>query len=182
MREKDGKNFTMISRLNHWGIAVFFLAMLGFGFYLAFGDIPRADKGPLMGLHKALGVVFLAFASWRVIWRLAQGFPKDIAIMPNWQSLAAKATHWALLAAVIIMPVSGVLMSIFSGRAVNVFDIVTIPAQPKNEAIQFAAHNMHEIAPYIIAALILLHAAAAVKHHAIDKDATLKRMLTRIEG
>jgi cytochrome b561 len=178
MSDRKNNMFGITSRFNHWFTALVFIGMLCFGFYLSFGGLEREVKGPLMGIHKSIGTLFLAFAFWRIGWRLAQGFPKDVAVMPAWQSIAAKATHWLLLLSVLAMPLSGVIMSIYGGRAINVFNWFTIPAQDKIETISGLAHSIHSYAPYAIAALITLHIAAALKHHFIDKDATLKRMVS----
>lgn len=179
MTERNGKEFGLISRLNHWGVAAIFIGMLCFGFYLEFGDLAREVKGPLWGVHKSIGTLFLIFAVWRVGWRIFQGFPKEVAVMPLWQRFTAKITHWLLLFAVLLMPLSGVLMNIYGGRSIHVFDWFVIPSQGKNEMIAGIAHTVHEVAPYAISAIILLHIAAALKHHFIDKDATLKRMIVQ---
>ncbi len=181
MRETQGNRYGWISISNHWITATIFLFMIGLGFFLEFGGLEREAKGPYMGLHKSVGTLFLAWAVWRVLWRIAKGFPKDIAIMPTWQKIGAKATHWLLLASIIAMPLSGVIMSLFGGRAIKIFEWFTIPAQNKNEIISSSAHFFHSYAPYFITTLIMLHLIAAIKHHIIDKDETLKRMLgTRI--
>ena len=177
MKDSQTNQYSIISILNHWITAVVFLGMLGFGFYLGYADIVRETKGPLMGIHKSIGTLFLIFAFWRVGWRLFQGFPKDVSTMPAWQKFAAKTVHWLLLLGIIAMPLSGVLMSVFNNRAIDVFGLFAIPAQGKNEFIGGMAHNIHEIAPYIILFLLILHIAAALKHHIFDKDATLKRMV-----
>lgn len=176
MRESKGHKFGLISRLNHWTTAIVFLGMIIFGFYLEFGEIERSAKGPLMGIHKSIGVLFLGFALWRVGWRLMQGFPKDISAMPLWQSVSSKAVHYLLLLSILAMPLSGFLMSLYGGRSINVFNWFTIPAQNKIEMISSISHSVHMYAPYAITAIITLHIAAALKHHFIDKDATLKRM------
>ena len=133
--------FDALSRLNHWLIAVGMIGMIGFGLYLENAEIAREAKGQLMGLHKAFGVVFLIFALWRVGYRVLQGFPAPVSPMPNWQELAMKLVHWGLLVAVLAMPISGVLMSVYGGRAVEVFGLFTIPAQEKVEAISSGARS-----------------------------------------
>lgn len=177
MTEKNGSRYSLTSILNHWVIGGVFLGMLIFGFYLAYADIPRADKGALMFWHKSIGASFIILALWRVVWRAIQGFPKDVSEMPLWQQISARITHWMLLLSLVVMPASGIAMNLYGGRDLNVFNVVTIPGFEKNEAISGAASFLHHNAPYAIMAIILLHVAAAVKHHVIDKDATLKRMV-----
>ena len=178
MKEKKGSQYSLTSILNHWIIGSIFLAMLIFGFYLAYADIPRADKGALMFWHKSIGATFIILALWRLIWRLYQGFPKDVSEMPQWQKLSARITHWLLLLSLLIMPASGIAMNLFGGRDLNIFNLVTIPGFEKNDFISGSASFLHHNAPYVIMAIILLHIAAALKHHFIDKDKTLKRMIS----
>lgn len=177
MREKHGSRFGLISIINHWSVALLFIFILCLGFYLDFVGVGRGLRGPWMGVHKAAGVLFLVLALWRISWRLSQGFPQDVAPMPLWQRLSAKLAHWILLLAIIAMPVSGILLSVFSERAINVFGLFTLQALPENELVSRFAYLVHSSLSYIVAATILLHVGAVFKHHLIDKDDTLRRML-----
>jgi len=84
-----------------------------------------------------------------------------------------------LLLSLLIMPASGIIMNLYSGRDLNIFNIITIPGQQRDETISGIAGFLHHNAPYAISAIILLHLAAALKHHYIDGDKTLLRMLGR---
>ncbi|MGN7439076.1 MAG: cytochrome b [Alcanivorax sp.] len=175
MKQLD--NFDFISRLNHWLVGLGFIGLIAFGFYIANVEFAPGTKGPYMMYHKSLGVLFLAFASWRVLWRIFQGFPNPASDLKTWEHILAKVTHWLLLLSLLIMPISGIVMNLFSGRDLAVFNWFTIPGLNKSEGIAGAANFMHHNAPYLISALILLHVIAALKHHFIDKDATLTRMI-----
>ncbi|QCB47052.1 cytochrome b [Hydrogenophaga sp. PAMC20947] len=165
------------SRINHWVIAIAMMGMLGFGLYLEFGGLAREAKGPLIGIHKAIGVLILIFGLWRVTWRLLKGFPAPASNMPAWQDMASKFAHWMLLAGVVVMPVSGLVGSLFGGRAVSVFGLFTLPAQAKIEWLQSFSGGVHGLFGKALAVIVVIHFAAALKHHFIDKDATLSRML-----
>lgn len=177
MREKEGFRFGLMSIINHWSVAIVFLCVLGLGFYLDYVGSGRAVRGPWMEVHKAAGVVLLGLALWRICWRLLHGFPKDLGPMPAWQKASAKMAHLLLLFAIVAMPLSGILMSLYGERGINVFGLFRIPPQPENELINRLAHLTHESLAYIVSAIILLHVGAVVKHHVIDKDDTLRRML-----
>ncbi len=177
MKEKHGFHFGRISIINHWIMAILFLSVLSLGFLLDFFGSGRALRGPWMEAHKAGGVILLMFGLWRVGWRLTQGFPKDVVHMPWWQHLAAKLAHWVLLFAIIAMPVSGILLSLYSERGINVFGLFVIPAQGENELVSRFASMTHEILAYMVAATILMHVGAVLKHHLLDRDETLGRML-----
>ena len=177
MKEKHGLHFGWVSIVNHWAVAVVFISVLCLGFYLDYVGSGRAPRGPLMGAHIAGGLFLFGIACWRIVWRLAQGFPKDVAPMPLWQRLSAKAVHLLLLLVIVVMPISGILMTLFGERGINVLGLFTIPAQADIEAISQPAYLVHEYLAYIFLGILALHVGAVLKHHYFDKDATLKRML-----
>jgi cytochrome b561 len=178
MKEKEGIRFGRVSIINHWTNAIIFLSVLGLGFYLSFLGDGRAVRGPWMEAHKAGGVLLLVLALWRVSWRMFHGFPKDVISMPTWQKMSAKLVHWMLLFAILAMPLSGILMSLYGERSINVFGLFVVPAQPENELISRIAYAIHGNLAYLVSGALLLHVGAVLKHHLLDKDDTLKRMLT----
>lgn len=175
MQKVSSYDFT--SRINHWVIALAMIGMLGFGLYLAYAGLPRAERGDLIGMHKAIGVLVFGFGLWRVFWRILQGFPKSLSVMPAWQETASKLAHWALLAGILLMPISGIVASLFHGRAIDVFGWFTIPAQAELSWLASLGSGVHQYAGYGLIGLIALHAGAALKHHFYDADPTLQRML-----
>lgn len=177
MREKEGSYFGWVSIINHWSVALIFISTLCLGFYLDFMGSGRGLRGPWMGVHQATGALFLILAAWRLGWRLRQGFPQEVAHMPTWQVISAKLVHWILLLAIIAMPLSGILLSLYSERSINVFGLFTLPSQPENELVSRISHAVHESLSYIVSVTILMHVGAVIKHHVLDKDDTLKRML-----
>ena len=170
-------SYSAVSRFNHWLVAVVVIGMLAFGLYLENAGLERAARGELMAVHKAIGVILLVFVLWRVGYRLAKGFPASVAVTPKWQLAASKAVHWLLLGGIVVMPLSGLLMTIYKGRSIDVFGLITIPAQEKIAWISAASHTAHGWVGKLLVALILVHIFAALKHHFIDRDATLTRMI-----
>ncbi|NIA69410.1 cytochrome b [Pelagibius litoralis] len=169
--------YDFISRVNHWVIALVVIGMIGFGLYLAYGGLAREDRGPLIAIHKSIGVLVFGFGVWRVLWRIVQGFPASASAMPAWQETASKFAHWGLMAGTLLMPLSGVLSSVFRGRAVEVFGWFAIPAQTEITWLASLGSATHQFVGYGLAALVTVHVAAALKHHFHDTDLTLKRML-----
>ncbi|MCR9087239.1 MAG: cytochrome b [Rhodobacteraceae bacterium] len=172
-------NYDRISRFNHWLVAVAIIGMLGFGFYLSWFVERGPEKGALIGIHKAVGVLILVYGVWRIGYRLFQGFKTEAARMPGWQVTAAKCVHWVLMACILVMPLSGIAGSYFAGRATEVFGLFTIPAGPEIEALNAVAGYAHDVTAWILVIAIVAHTAGAVKHHLIDRDTTLLRMLGR---
>lgn len=169
--------YDRISRFNHWTAAILFMAMLGFGFYLAYGGLTMPEKLPLIGRHKAIGVLLLVWGLWRVGYRIRQGFASPVAALPNWQEAASKASHIVLLASVVLMPASGLIMALYSGFPTDVFGLFTIPAIDKVDSISGTARMAHKYIAYAFTLTLGLHIAAALKHHFINKDGTLRRMM-----
>lgn len=160
----------------HWFMAFAMISMMIFGYVI--DAMPRGDaKSYWVWWHRGLGVAILAIAVWRIAWRIRNGLPslpgRDIA----WQENAAIAAHWFLLAATVFMPVSGLMRSLGRGQPVDVLGLFVIGPIEKNDTIREIGVFVHETGGMLVAAVIALHVAAALKHHLMDKDATLRRML-----
>ncbi|MGX9350614.1 cytochrome b [Shimia sp. W99] len=170
--------YDRVSRINHWGIALLMIAMLVMGIYV-FKIMPDGpDKGALVGLHKSFGLLILMLGSWRVAWRLRQGFLPSLH--GGWQARLAHVIHWLLLAGIVVMPVSGLLMSYFGGRETGFFGLFTIPAGPKIGLLNEIGHIAHGLFAMLMIAAVLLHVLGAVKHALMDRDSTMARMTGRI--
>jgi len=98
--------------------------------------------------------------------------------MARWEMKAARAVQLLLYVSILVMPISGVLMSVAAGKPPNFFGYYEIPQFiEKNEFISKFFFNIHATTSYIVIGLVILHTAAALKHHFINKDRVLKRML-----
>lgn len=161
----------------HWIIAIAMIAMLAFGLYLE--ELPRsAEKGQLIGLHKSFGVMVFGLALLRIIWRIKNKFPAPLSTLTSWQAKLAKFTHWFLIIGTALMPISGVVMTVGSGRSVSVFGLELIAGSgDKIEALSNVGHIMHGLGGRLLILFIVLHAVAAIKHQFFDKDGTLTRMV-----
>lgn len=175
MRDAPEK-FSGMTVALHWLLAVAMIAMLVFGLILE--EMERGElKSALMWWHKGLGVALLAFAAGRLFWRLGNGMPTAVAPLPSWQETAAKATHWFLLLGTLFMPISGIMLSLGNGRAIDVLGLFTIPAGDKNELLHEIGEVVHGAGGKLLLIAIALHVAGALKHHLIDRDGTMRRML-----
>lgn len=171
------ETYNFLSRLNHWLIATLFILMLGAGLTLEYGGLEGPVKLTLLKLHKATGVLLLLFGIWRVGYRLRQGFALPVSNLPKWQIGVSKLVHYLLLCGIIFMPISGIVMALYSGRAIDMFGLVQIPAIGESKDIVATARAVHKWVAYIFIAAIFAHIAGALKHHFIDKDRTLVRMI-----
>ncbi len=174
----EGTRFGAISIINHWTIAVLIIVMLAIGLYM--DSLPRGPgRGEWIDLHKSIGIAVLFLGAWRVLWRISQSFPDEVCEMPRWQELAAKAVHIALLMLIVAMPLSGYISSSAGGHEVSFFGLFHLPQLPESKALSETVSEVHETLADLLMIVLALHVAAALKHHVIDKDNTLKRMLGR---
>ncbi len=163
----------------HWIVAVLVIGLLGLGLYMETLD-PLPSTFKIYALHKSLGIVVLTLAVLRLVWKIANPHPHALPTHKEWERFLAKLVHLFLYFAIIAMPLSGWIMSSAKGFPVNLFGIegLTLPnLVSTNKDVAEAAEEFHEIIAYSLIVVIGLHFAGALKHHVIDKDGTLRRMI-----
>ena len=176
MLKNTRQKYGFVAKFFHWVIALMIISLLAVGLYMT-GLKFSPEKFELYDLHKATGIVVLFLAVLRVFWRFKNIQP-DPVIMPKLQELGAKVGHVLLYVAMFVMPLSGWAMSSSAGYPVSVFGLWTMPPLVgKDKAFSELMSEIHEFSGYALIALIVVHAAAALHHHFIVKDETLKRML-----
>ena len=115
-----------------------------------------------------------------LLWRWShRDRPGALPGTPKPEAMARAGMHVLLLVGTLVLTLSGVLMSIFNGHAVNVLSLFTIPAQAENQTIGGLAHQVHTVVGWVLVAAVAAHAAVGVKHHVVDHDETFQRMLGR---
>jgi len=157
--------------LFHWLTGLAFLTVLGIGLTLEY--LPKGT----MSLHKSLGTIVFVIAVLRLIWRFKEGSISSISKASKMTSLLATSIHHLLLLATLIMPLSGILMSIGGGRGLSVFGFDLVAGGEKIEWLAAIASPIHHQAVNFIIVALLLHIAGGLKHQFIDKDGTVSRML-----
>jgi cytochrome b561 len=168
-------SFGYISVINHWLIAMLVITMLILGLSLEYADL-GSQKRNVLSLHKSIGALVLIFACWRVLWRVFNGFPARNFTIKQWQSNAAKITHILLLISIIIMPLSGYIMTEAGGRPVNVFMLFSLPPIPDSRYLKEVAELVHTICAYGICGLLTAHIFGALSHQFKDKLPTFQRI------
>ena len=143
---------------------------------------PTPFKFELFQLHKSFGFIILGLSILRLIWRLTHKAPALPTGMKPWEVKAAKLTHVGFYALIIGIPLSGwVMVSVSMPKiTTKIFKAVKVPdlPLPRSESLETITKNTHEILAVVMAALIAVHIGAALKHHFVDSDATLTRMLS----
>ena len=166
----------------HWLVALLILAALPLG--LTMTEMPLSpQKLKFYAWHKWLGVTVFGLVVLRLAWRASHPPPPLPESVPAWQRSAAHALHWALYALMLVIPLAGWLMSSAKGFQTVYLGVLPIPdLLAKNEALGERLAEVHAWLAYALIALLVVHVAAALKHHFVDRDDVLRRMLPWIKG
>ena len=171
------QRYTGVAIALHWLIAAALLSTFLLGQYMTRLDLSPV-KLKLYSYHKWIGVTIFLLVLVRLVWRILHRPPAHSSTMPAWQHKAAALTHFLLYALTLSIPISGWLMSSASGFQVfylGHFPIPDLLAKNKESAEQLK--QLHESLNWTMLALVTLHVAAAMKHHLVDRDDVLRRML-----
>lgn len=180
-----------VTKTFHWLIALFILVNLPLG--LIANNMAEAIRDPatptddafisntavLFSLHKTLGIAIFFVALARITWALSQPKPALLNGDKPLESYAAETVHWLLYGSLLIVPLSGwIHHAAVTGYAPIWWPFgQTLPFVPKDAGVADVFAGLHHLSKNVLIAAFVLHAAGALKHHVIDKDATLRRML-----
>ncbi|WP_366525537.1 cytochrome b [uncultured Microbulbifer sp.] len=171
-------HYGWVAIILHWLMAPAIIGLFVLGWWmrqLSYYD-PWYQQAP--NIHKGIGILLLVALVLRLLWRTINTIPRDEPNIPRWQALAASATHALIYLLLFAITLSGYLISTADGRAIDVFGwfsvAATIQGIPNQEDL---AGSLHEILAWSLIVLVSLHTLAALKHHFIDRDATLRKML-----
>lgn len=177
MLKNNNDQYGSVAKIFHWLMGILIIAMLAVGLYMT-GLPAGPDKSQIYGIHKAVGAIILALVVIRFIWRNLNIVPLLPSTLPNIYKMLAHGAHMSLYALMIIMPMSGWIMSSAAGYPVSVFGLFNLPdLVSKDPVLREMAGFIHTICAYLLIGLLVLHIAAALKHHFIDKDNVFRRML-----
>ncbi|BFT30865.1 cytochrome b [Alteromonas sp. D210916BOD_24] len=182
MQRDTTHRFSNTTLYLHWIIALTVIGLLATGIYMTENGVFT-----LYPWHKSMGFVLLFVALARVFWRMVNGWPTPVSQYSKIEHNLALFTHWVLISATLLMPVSGLMASVLGGHGLSVFGWevfapnYSVDDPEKTLPINFewskVGGTIHLYLGYTVIAALLLHVCGAVKHHIIDKDGTLKRML-----
>jgi cytochrome b561 len=131
-------------------------------------------------IHKSIGTLLFIVMVVRVVWRFISPPPKPLASYSRLTRISAVLAHIALYTVLFAILISGYLISTADGQAISVFGWFDVPASVTGLPQQAdTAGTIHLYLAWAVVVLSVLHALAALKHHFIDRDVTLKRMLGR---
>lgn len=177
------QSYGAVAKTFHWLTALLILTVFPLG--LAAQNWPYdtsealATKAILFSIHKTLGITVFFVGLLRILWAVSQ--PKPGLLHPDrkLESWVAETVHWLLYTAMVVVPLSGwITHAATSGYAPILWPFGQhLPFVPISDGIAHLFGGIHFMAPWVLAAAFVLHFAGALKHHVIDRDLTLTRML-----
>jgi cytochrome b561 len=170
-------NYTRTAIALHWLVAFALVATFSVGFYMH--DLPLSPiKLKIYSWHKWAGVTIFLLACFRLGWRFTHRPPGPPSGMPAWQHTAAEVVHLLIYVLMFAIPLSGWLMSSAKGFQTVYFGILPIPdLLAKDKELGDLLSFVHKMLNFTLAGVVVAHAGAAFKHHFIDRDDVLTRML-----
>ncbi|MEP3345285.1 MAG: cytochrome b/b6 domain-containing protein [Litoreibacter sp.] len=183
MRANSTTTYGSVTKSFHWLTALLVISMIPLGIYA--NGLPfdtgeaLAHKAQMFSVHKTLGVFIFFTALARIIWAVSNPKPALLNADKKMESLLAEIVHWSLYAALVLVPLTGwVHHASTTGFAPIWWPFgQDLPFVPKNEVLAHNSASLHIIFERVLAVSIVLHVLGALKHHFVDKDITLKRML-----
>lgn len=176
----SSSRYGLVSILLHWGVAVAVFGLFALGLWmvgLGYYDTWR-KAGP--DLHKSIGITLFAVMLIRIVWRLFSPAPSPLASYGKWTRIGAHVGHVFLYVGLFAVMFAGYLISTADGVGIPVFNLFEIPALVSGLPEQAeTAGWIHLYLAWVLVVFAGLHGLAALKHHFIDRDVTLKRMLGR---
>jgi cytochrome b561 len=194
----DAHHYTITAKLLHWLIAIAIFGMFALGWFMA--DIPKeapkqsvfdifdlgifhwtvseeiSPRSFYFNLHKSFGVTIFALIIIRILWRLTHTPPALLASYKAIERKLASGAHHLLYLLMFILPLSGVIMAVYSKYGIKWFGMPFIKGLDNNPMREIFK-SAHEIIGLIMVTIIAIHILGALKHKFIDKDETLSRML-----
>ncbi|WP_020183136.1 cytochrome b [Methylotenera sp. 1P/1] len=189
--------YTKTAIVLHWLIAIAIFAMFALGWYMS--ELPK--EGPkqmgfdlfdlgiytwqlseeatlrtfYFNLHKSVGVTLLALVIFRLLWRITHKPPALLSSYSAFERKLATGAHHLLYLLMVVLPVSGLLMTLYSKYGLKWFGLNFLPGLD-NKDLRDVFKESHEIIGIVILVVIAIHILGALKHKFIDKDTTLQRM------
>lgn len=170
-------HYTGVAVVLHWSVALLILGSFVVGTYMVELDL-SPWKLKVYSWHKWSGVTIFLLVALRLAWRVTHRPPGLPAAMPEWQRHAAAISHALLYLLMFAVPVSGWLMSSAAGFPVVYFGVFQLPdLVAKNKELFELMKSVHYVLNKALLVLVLLHVVAALKHHFVDRDDVLRRMV-----
>jgi cytochrome b561 len=170
-------HFGVITIFLHWIMAILLIGLVIMGLYMTW--IPwSTTKLQLFGWHKEYGILALFLVTLRIIWRIQNVLPA-LSSLPTVERIAARTVHWTFYLLMFAIPLTGWLITSAAGLPVSFFGLFVLPnLVSSNQETMLLFENIHKWLNYGLIAIFCLHVSAALKHHFINKDDILRRIIS----
>lgn len=172
--------YGLVSRTLHWLTAILVIGMLIGGFFM--DDFDKSLKPTLYMIHKSIGLLIFSLLIIRLVWNVTTGLPGYEKSLTRAEQKLSTAGHHVLYLLLVVMPLTGLFMSVASKHYPSFFGLFTIeslPGIPQTERFAEWMNESHEVIAWIFIVFVLLHIAAVLKHKFILKNTVIDRMLGR---
>ncbi|KDM90798.1 cytochrome b [Photobacterium galatheae] len=174
--KQEVTHYDWVSITLHWLSAVVIIGLFAVGLWMVDLNYYSSWYTTAPHWHKSIGLCLMAATLFRLLWKRMKKQPAING--SDFEKISAKLAHAVIYILLFGLFISGYLISTSDGRGIDVFNWLTVPSMgelfPDQSDI---AGAIHEYLAYTLIGLAVLHAAAAIKHHFINKDNTLKKML-----
>lgn len=178
--KNTSSRYGTLSIVMHWLVAIGVYGLFALGYWMVGLTYYSSWYRTAPDIHKSIGLILLALMVVRVIWRFLNSGPAPLESHGRLTRMATKIGHGVLYLGLFAVMLSGYLISTADGRAISVFGLFNVPAVITSIPGQAdIAGLLHEYLAWGVVIFSVLHALAALKHHFIDRDLTLKRMVGR---
>jgi cytochrome b561 len=174
------RRYGTVAMALHWLMAVLLVSLVALGLYMV--GLPEVGfdkkKITLILWHKEMGILALLLAALRLAWRLRSVLPRLVESIPDWQKVAARFVHLSFYALMLALPLTGWMMSSYTRIPVSFFGLFQLPdLVPYNERMFHTFIEIHKWLGYALIGFFCVHAGAAIRHHWVSRDDTLRKML-----
>ncbi len=176
---EDVPRYRLPAQIFHWVTAVCVLTAIPLGFMMLEAE-PGPRQNQLYDLHRSFGALIMVLVWGRIAWRFYAP-PPPMIDMPAWQNRAARVVHTTLYILLFVLPILGWVGTSAFGARISVFGLFDLPMiVEKNEALSKILLPVHGALGFMLTVLVIGHVGAALYHHVVRKDATLRRMIPKI--
>lgn len=164
----------------HWLVAVAVFALFGLGFWMV--ELTYYDDWYQQApdIHRSIGILLFITVVFRLAWRLFSPAPRPLPNHQRWEVMSAHIAHGLLYVLMFVAMISGYLISTADGSVISVFGLFDVPSVTGQvKRMEDTAGAIHYWSTWALVSVAGVHALGALKHHIIDRDETLLRMLGR---
>lgn len=181
MLRNTKESFGFVSKSLHWLMAVMLVGLFAVGLYMTDLDYYDPLYHTLPWWHKSIGLLVISLLIVRFLWKAVNPKPLPLESHKKWEVSLAEIIQKSFYGLIALIGISGYLISTAKGKGIeffNFFEVKAITPALEEDRADFIG-EIHEVLAIVLIVLAALHAAAAIKHHVLDKDKTLLRMLNK---